>query len=442
MRATESADTAVAWPDTQNRQEFSSAIDSITADEIDLWERIRRGFQLTSVANSRIEKQLKWYRSHPEHLPRIEERARPYLFFIVEELDRRNLPTELALLPVIESAYRPRAYSARRAAGIWQFIPSTGKMFGLEQNWWYDGRRDVVAATEAALDYLQSLASQFDGDWELALAAYNSGGGTVRRAIRKNQMRGKATDYWSLDLPRETRRYIPHLLALARVVENPEAFGTRLTKIPNQPVFDSVDIGAQIDLTLAAKMAGVSAEQLYRLNPGFNRWATAPEGPHRLVLPLENIAQFKEKLAKLNPDERLRWTKYTIQSGDNLGTIAQRHGTTVAALKQTNRLQGNLIRAGKPLLIPGSVQVANRSQPTAGESGIRLKGEGNKIIYEVRSGDSLWTIAQNYNVSHKALARWNGIATGDLLRPGQKLVVLIGNNAVAMNSLTRLASDN
>ncbi|MCP4289785.1 MAG: LysM peptidoglycan-binding domain-containing protein [Gammaproteobacteria bacterium] len=429
------------WPQAPDLPNTLSAADLSAPIETDIWTRIRQGFQLTAVDNSRIDRQLKWYRAHPEHLPRIEERAQPYLFYIVDELDKRNMPMELALLPVVESAFRPSAYSAYRAAGLWQFIPSTGTMFGLQQNWWYDGRRDVVASTQAALNYLQSLAKQFDGNWELALAAYNSGGGTVRRAIRKNRKRGKTTDYWSLDLPRETRRYVPQLLALAKVVRDPEAYGTRLSKIRNQPVFDSVDIGTQLDLSLAAKMADVSIEELYQLNPGFNRWATAPQGPHRLVLPLKNIERFKQKLAQLEPGQRLNWTRYTIQPGDNLGSIARRHRTTIAALKQTNRLRGNTIRAGKHLLIPGSVTVAaNRTTSMPRQRGRKVEYRGNKTSYSVRSGDSLWTIAQRHKVSHKALARWNGIALGDTLRPGQKLVVFSDKNIVSDSSTSAVSS--
>ena len=224
-------------------------------ETIDIWERIRQGYQLSTanVENPRVQQELKWYASHPAYLERVEERAGPYLFFIVEEIDKRGMPMELALLPVVESAFRPFAYSPGRAAGIWQFIPSTGKMYGLKQNWWYDGRRDVISATHAALDYLQSLAKQFDGDWELALAAYNSGAGRVRSAIRRNKKKGRSGDYWSLDLPRETEGYVPRLLALSQLVADPERYGNTLSAIPNEPYFEAVNIETQLDLAMAAQ---------------------------------------------------------------------------------------------------------------------------------------------------------------------------------------------
>jgi membrane-bound lytic murein transglycosylase D len=315
-------------------------------------------------------------------------------------------------------------------------MPATGKMLGLEQKWWYDERRDVIAATEAALDYLESLAEQFDGDWELALAAYNSGAGTVRRAIKKNRKLGKPTDYWSLDLPRGTKRYIPKLLALARVVEQPEAFGTRLSTIPNQPVFDSVNIDANLNLAMAAQMADLTVDELYRLNPGFNRVANAPQDPHSLVLPLENIDQFKENLAGLNrnsensdqPGDNGSGTRYLIRSGDNLGSIARRYGTTVAALKQNNGMKSSAIQIGKYLYIPEPETVATLSSPAASEKQRPLELAGNRSIYTVRDGDTLWTIAQKYNVNHKSLAQWNGITAEDTLQPGQELIVLNGDS--------------
>ena len=399
--------------------------------EFDIWNRIRNGFELKSSDHPRIERQLAWYQEHPLHLPEIEERARPYLFYIVEALEKRGLPMELALLPAIESAFQPTAYSSQRAAGIWQFIPSTGKMLGLEQNSWYDGRLDIVAATDAALDYLQLLAERFDGDWELALAAYNSGEGTVRRAIQKNREQGKSTDYWSLDLPRQTRHYVPHLLALARLVDEPEAFGTSLTHIPNQPYFDSVDLGGQIDLRLAAKMADISFEELSQLNPGFNSWTTAPDGPHRLVLPLENIERFKESLAELEPEQQ-RGNRYRIRSGDTLGSIANRYGTTVRALKQANGLKISQIQAGRYLYLPEFTPPTKPALSARDLKQRRTPTADRRTLYTIRNGDSLWTIARKHNVNLELLAQWNNISTRDTLRPGETVVIL-RSDAAATN---------
>lgn len=407
------------WPQARELPDTQPTTSVNTLSDIDIWTRIRLGFQLTPLNNARIRNQLEWYHAHPEHLPGIEERARPYLFYIVEELERRGLPLELALLPAIESAFKPSATGPQSAAGIWQIMPDTGRMLGLRQTQWYDGRRDVIAATEAALDYLESLATQFDGDWELALAAYNSGEGTVRRAIKKNRELGKATDFWSLDLPRVTKRYIPKLLALARVIEKPEAFGTSLNSIPNQPYFDSVDLEANIDLTYAAKMADVTVDELHQLNPGLSPAAKVPQGPNRLVLPVENIELFKENLAELDPGKRLG-TAHIVQPGDTLAKIARRHGTTIAAIKQANRLDGNLIRIGMQLQIPESVTVADRSNPAASGKSEEIPA-GNKTIYRVRSGDTLWTIAQKHQLDYRALAELNGIGVNATLKPGQQL---------------------
>lgn len=395
---------------------------------LDLWQRIRQGFRLQIPNTPRVTTHVNWYARHPEHLRRVEERARPYLFFITEELERRNMPLELALLPIVESAYQPFAYSPGRAAGIWQFIPSTGRMFGLKQNWWYDGRRDIVAATHAALDYLQQLADRFDGDWELALAAYNSGAGTVGKAIRRNRKQGKPTDFWSLKLPRETRGYVPRLLAVAKVIRQPGRYGITLEEMPNQPYFARIDVQAQLDLALAADMAGISIEELYRLNPGFNRWATDPEGPHHINLPVVAVERFSERLEKLDPERRLRWKRYRIRSGDNLGGIARRHGTTVAVLQQVNHLKGSRIRAGRHLLIPLSSRKAEHYVMSTGERRKRLQNtsrKGTRMTHVVRRGDTLWDLSRRYGISHKRLAGWNGIAPGDTLRPGQKLVLWV-----------------
>jgi len=378
------------------------------------------------VSNRRIDDHIRWYAKHPKHLQRVEARARPYLYYIVEQIEKRDMPMELALLPVVESAFQPFAYSPGRAAGLWQFIPGTGRMYGLKQNWWYDGRRDVVAATNAALDYLQSLAGQFDGDWELALASYNTGAGNVRRAIRKNKKLGKPTDFWSLDLPRETEGYVPRLLAVARVIADPATYGISLAEMPNQPYFGAVAIESQLDLAKAAEMAGVRVEELYRLNPGFNRWATDPEGPHRIYLPLDRIDSFEQQLARLDPQQRLRWKRYKIRSGDNLGSIAKKYDTTVDVLKQVNRLTSHRIRAGRHLLIPLASQRPERYALSAGQRKIQLqkrKRSGIKVTHRVATGDTLWDISRSYKVNYKDLARWNGISPRDPLKLGQKLVV-------------------
>ena len=391
-----------------------------------LLARLRKGYSLNIPDNSRIDSQVKWYTKHQTYLNRVQTRAIPYLHFIVEEAEKRNMPSELVLLPIVESGFQPFAYSPGRAAGLWQFIPSTGKYFGLQQNWWYDGRRDVVAATQAALDYLNSLAKQFDGDWELALASYNAGAGTVQRAIKRNIKKGKPTDYWSLSLPKETMNYVPRLLAIAKVIGNPEQYGLTLSEIPNQPYFEQVDVKSQLDLALAADLAEISIEELYKLNPGFNRWATAPKGPHRLSVPVGKAERFSQAIAELAPEKRVRWTRYKIRSGDSLGVIARKHKTTIALLKQVNKIKGNNIRAGKHLLIPTAVKKLEKYTHTADARLAKKQGtkrRGTKITHKVRAGDTLWEIARRYKVSHQAVARWNGLSPRDTLQLGQKLVI-------------------
>lgn len=259
-----------------------------------IWPRIQAGFTMpTDINHQALKSELSWYASNPLYMQRVLQRAEPFLYYILEETEKRKLPAELVLLPIVESAYQPFAYSHGRAAGIWQFIPATGKAYGLKQNWWYDGRRDIYASTEAALNYLEQLNKMFKGDWMLALAAYNSGSGTVRRAIKRNKKQNRPTDFWHLQLPKETRAYVPKLLALKELIANPEKYALSLHFIANTPGFKQVKITTQIDLALAAKLAEIDLKTLYNYNPGFNRWATDPDGPHTLLLPIKAADTFE-----------------------------------------------------------------------------------------------------------------------------------------------------
>jgi len=409
----------------------------------DLWERVRNGFSFKPQDNKRITQRANWYKKHPSYIKRLQKRARPYIHFILEQAEKRGLPTELVLLPAVESAYRPFAYSHGRAAGLWQFVPATGRHFNLKQNWWYDGRRDVVASTHAAFDYLESLAKRFKGDWNLALAAYNSGAGTVSRAIAKNKREGKPTDYWSLKLPTETRNYVPRLLALAQMIRNPDKFGATLKPMPDTPYFDTVDIGSQLDLALAADMAGMSTDNLYRLNPGFNRWATAPDGPHQLNIPVNKCKEFNKKLAELAPEKRIRWKRYKVRDGDSLSTIAEQYGTTAAMLKQANKLNNNGISAGKHLVIPMSTKSLDHYALSADKRKQKIqnrKRKGKRIEHIVEPGDTLWDLAKVYKVNHTKLARWNGMAPRDPLSLGQKLVVWVDSKKYKASEIAQLPS--
>lgn len=392
----------------------------------DLWQRIRAGFELHVPDNRRVRQELDWYAGHPAYMQRVAERATPYLHHVVEVIEENHMPGELALLPIVESAFQPFAYSHGQAAGIWQFIPSTGRRFGLKQNWWYDGRRDVYASTRAAVELLDTLHRQFDGDWLLALAAYNSGSGTVKKAIRRNRRLGKPTDFWSLKLPRETRAYVPKLLALKKLIDDPAAYDLALPSIPDAPYFARVELSTQIDLARAAELANISLDELYRLNPGYNRWATAPDGPHHLLIPRNRIETFSAGLAALPADQRIRWIRYRIRRGDTLSTIAARHHISIGTIKKVNHIRGTRLRAGHSLMIPVASKSARSYRLSAAQrkqTQQNTQRKGTRVVHIVRKGDTFWDLSRKHKVSHRALARWNGMAPRDPLVPGQKLVI-------------------
>lgn len=395
-------------------------------EENNIWPRIRSQMTFTIPEKKRLISQRNWYVKHPSYLKRVAKRAEPFLHYIVEELEKNNMPIELALLPVVESAFDPFAYSHGRASGMWQFVPGTGERFGMKQNWWYDGRRDVIASTEGAISYLKYLNNFFDGDWMLALAAYNSGEGRVRNAVRKNKRLGKPTDFWSLDLPKETRAYVPKLLALADIIKRPEHFDLTLYPIDNKSVLTQVDIKSQLDLAKAATLADLSLAELQRLNPGFNRWATDPDGPHRLLLPSHSVEKFELGLNKLSKNDRLAWQRYKIKEGDNLGLIANKFNTRIELIQEVNNIKGNQIRAGKHLLIPVAAESLDSYVFSKAQRIIKKQSKpqkGRKIIHTVEAGDNLWDIGRKYKVDSKSIARWNGFAPRDTLKLGQTLVI-------------------
>ncbi len=423
-------------PDDQLETLLNQEIDTLRTtgkkkpQENDLLDRIRSGFQLDlELDNKRIQYELDWYTRNPNYLTRTFNRSARYLYHVVNEVEERGLPLELALLPFVESAYNPFAYSHGRASGLWQFIPGTAKMYGMHQDWWYDGRRDVLASTEGALNYLSYLNEVFDGNWLHALASYNSGSGRVSSAIKKNQRRNKPTDFWSLNLPKETRAYVPKLLALAKIVQSPEAYNIEFPMIENTPYFEKVDIGGQLDLAQAAKLADVDISEIYQLNPGFNQWASSPLGPHHLLVPVEKADLFKENLTSLPPEKRLNWHRYTVKSGDSLIKIAKKFNTTPMLIKDVNHLKSNTIRTRQKLLIPIAskstqfydLSETNRLQKK--QDDIQARKNTSKIDYRVKKGDTIWDLSRKHKVGIRELARWNGLAPGDPIYPGQKLVI-------------------
>jgi membrane-bound lytic murein transglycosylase D len=395
--------------------------------QADAWLRLQQGMAMQSVNNKRVQAQLKWFLDHRAYLDRVMHRAKVVLPFILDELEKNNLPTELALLPIVESAYQTFAYSHGRASGMWQIIPSTGRFLGLKQNWWYDGRRDIIESTHAAIKYLTSLSKQFNGDWELALASYNAGPGRIRSAVRYNKNKGRPTDFWHLTkIRQETRDYVPKLLALKELFGNPARYDFELLPFTDEPPYRIVELKGQIDLALAADLAGITINELYQLNPAFNRWATAPEGPHRLLLPRDNTEQFKLALAQIPDEERINWVRHKIKPGETLSQISRNYRTSTALIVKVNKIRGTQIRAGKYLMVPTATKSLNSyklSQTARTNSIQNTKRSGVKHDHIVLTGQSLWSISRDYNVTTSALAKWNGIAPIDTLRVGQKLVV-------------------
>jgi membrane-bound lytic murein transglycosylase D len=396
----------------------------------DVWQRVRSQLRFEFEDNNRIAAQRNWYLKHPNYMKRVATRAKPFLHLIVEKMEQQNMPIELVLLPIVESAFDPFAYSHGRAAGMWQFIPSTGKRFGMKQTWWYDGRRDVMASTQGAIDYLNYLVNMFDGNWLHALAAYNSGEGRVQRSISKNKRMGKPTDFWNLDLPRETRAYVPKLLALADILDNSDLYSFEWPEINNIPLTQVVTIGSQLDLALAAEMAGLTVKELHSLNPGYNRWATDPNGPYNLLLPIDRVEKFSIELAKTDSSQRLNWVRHKVKSGDSLLKLASKYHTNTDIISKVNELKSNMIIAGNYLIIPvalKSLDSYSLSQDQRLAKTQSKKSGAYKLNHTVKSGDTFWDLSREYKVNLRQLAKWNGMAPADTLRPGKKLVVWVDN---------------
>lgn len=392
----------------------------------DVWKRIESQLSFHVPQNRKVVAQRNWYVRHPSYFKRIAKRAEPFLHYIVEEIEKRQMPMELALLPIVESAFDPFAYSHGRASGLWQIVPDTGTRFKLKQTYWYDGRRDVIAATRAALDYLSFLHKTLDGDWLNAIAAYNSGEGRVGRAIKRNRKKHLPTDFWSLDLPRETISYVPKLLALADILRNTDEFNIEWPKIANEPAIKIVDAHSQIDLAKAAEMAEMELDELHALNPGYNQWATDPKGPHKFIVPVAKAAKFEQNLANLPKKERMAWSRYVVRSGDTLGTIAQKFNTSVSVLKDVNKIKKNIIRVNQALMIPSSTKALTDYSLTADNRLIKTQSRqraNTKLSHTVKNGDTMWDISRLYKVNVRSLAKWNGMAPTDPIKPGQKLVV-------------------
>lgn len=440
---------------------------------VELWQRLRNGFEITpeKLPNA-ANKQLKRYLKNPHNLNILFKRSTPYLFHVTEQLENANLPLELALLPIVESNYDPLAYSPSHAVGLWQFIPSTATSLGLERSRWYEGRRDVVQSTAAAVTYLAYLNKQFNGNWMHALAAYNSGEGAVRKAIRKNRRLGKTTDFWSLRLPRETRNYVPQLMALASIVKDAEKHQIKLPEIANSSFFDIVELPGQIELTKIIEVTGVDEVIFTQLNSAYRRSVTPPKAGYSVLLPVEKSSVLSDFLATTDPSTWAQYREYIVQSGDTLSHIAKRYQQTTTQIKSTNRLRNDFLRVGQILRIPPNGEVAVLTEyktlqtqtytVVAGDTlseiaeqhkvSVRnLKRSNNltsniikvgqvliikapsdpkatpirKLNYQVRSGDSLYLIAKKFNLKISDITSWNKLDRDKYLQPGQKLTLYI-----------------
>ena len=416
-------DTAKLPPFDGERHEVSEPLRGVrkvdrTEPADDLWQRIRNGFAMPELENADVRKQMAFYAARPDYLQRILDRSRIYLYHIVEELEKRNLPTELALLPMVESAFNPMAYSRAHASGLWQFIPGTGRRFELQQNWWYDGRRDIVESTKAALDYLTFLY-EMHGDWHLALASYNWGEGAVARAITKNRAAKKPTDYWSLTMPPETRQYIPKLQALKNIVANPGPLGITLDPIPNQPYFTTYTKLRDIDVRLAAKLAEMKVEEFIALNPGFSRPIIRASVTPRIVLPADKVDVFHDNLAKHDAKALVSWKTYHPRRGETFESIAKKAGMTLGQLREVNGIAPRTRTVPSLLVVPSSpAALETRRLPLMYAPPIPIVMR--RIFHTVKPGESLTAIARRYSVAAEDMKRWN---PGVRFAPGVKVAV-------------------
>ena len=386
---------------------------SETADiPLDIWERIRRELTITipddKIASTSVYRERLY--KNQSSVNRISKSGQRYLHHTVTRAQELGLPIELALLPFVESEFDPYAKSVDGATGIWQFTPATGREWGLKSNWWYDGKKDVLASTEAALQFLTYLNKKFDGDWLLAMAAYNTGLTRVNRAIRKNKKQDKPTRFWDLDLPKETTAYVPKLLVLCELIKDPDAFEVNLPSIANRPYFERVKIPGQLDLMQAADLAGLQPETIYELNPGFNQWATDPSGPHYLLLPIGVSDRFITQLESLNQNDLVRWDRYKIRRGDNLYKIASRYKVKVAVLKEINGMESDVIYAGKEIMVPRGSAWANKQKP-------------RERIYTVKKGDSIWNISKQFQVNIEDIVLWNELNIEQPLQINQEIKI-------------------
>jgi membrane-bound lytic murein transglycosylase D len=405
-----------------------------------VWDVLRAELSLNhEVTQPEVQTQLRWIISHPSYLQKL-ARSEPYIYHIITEIKKRRMPGEIALLPMIESAYDPFAYSGAGAAGLWQLMPGTGNNLGLKQDWWYDGRRSIRPSTDAALNYLTYLNKYFNGNWILAIAAYDSGEGTVSRAIKASGQSGNIR-FWSLPVPSETRAYVPRLLALAEIIKYPQRYRVTLPDIPHTPYFEEVNIGSQIDLNHAAKLAGISYKDLIKLNPGFNRWATAPYKPFKLLIPTNKVANFNRNLSQVPQEKRVSWARHQVHFGDSLDSIARRYFTTAKLIRELNQLKSDKLKSGQYILIPSTKNaIAARSAPVIHIPDHPATSETYKVVHIVQAGETLQRLENKYHVTASKIRIWNKLNSSSKLSKGDQLI--IWRNLIKPGIYTVVAGDN
>ena len=396
----------------------------------DVWEVLRNQLSISHEVNRpEVQEQIRWLMSHPSYVNKVCRQSEPYIYHIVAQIKKRHLPGELALLPMIESAFDPFAYSGKGAAGLWQLMPKTGNELGLKQDWWSDARRSIGPSTNAALNYLVYLNRQFNGHWILAIASYDAGEGTISRAIKATAPPGKPVDFWNLPMPDETKVYVPRLFALAEIINNPARYHVSLPVIPYLPYFEEVSIDSPIDLSHAAKLAGISYKELIKLNPGFNRWTTNPYKPFKLLLPAEKVERFNFNLSNIPAEQRVSWTKLTLLKGDMVNNIATRYHTTATLIKQVNQLNTEYIKPNQTILIPnanhttiakGKEQEKPAISPLVHALAI---ARNHRLIHIVQDKDTYQTLYKLYGVSAADVKKWNKLSANAPLKKGQQLVL-------------------
>ncbi len=384
-----------------------------------LWDRLSHGYRLGNLEElpGRVEKFEQQFAKDPVFFKHLSEQARWFLYYVLEEVEKRDMPAEIALIPAIESIYQPDAVSKAKATGMWQFMETTGKRFGLRQDWWMDARNDLTQSTRAALDYLTFLAKEFNGDWELTLAAYNAGEGAVMRQMHLNRKRHLPTSYAHLKLKRETRSYVPKLMALRNILRNPKPYGITLAPLENHPFLKVIDLKFQTDLSVAARYTSLTYRELKYLNLGYRRGVTPPNGPHRLVVPASDVDHLLAKLDELSPVQRILWAHHKVQPGEYLGKVAQLHGVTAQSIRQANAVSSDLIYPDQELRIPLTPSAYQYAGPTWS-----INTE-KKPVHLVQKGDSLWKISQTYGIRLSDLMLWNQLSETSLLHPGQSITL-------------------